>query len=367
MKTKKLLSIGHSYIVNLNRRLVNEMAHLGRNEWEITTVAPIFIHGDLRPLTLAQDAEDVTRLRAINLYLSQCPHAMFYGSELREILHDSWDLVHCWQEPYVLAGGQVAAWVPKNTLLVYRTAQSYSKNYPIPFNWLEQYSMNHASAWICSGKLVERALKPRLGYTIPMKRIPLGVDTVYFHPNAAMGSKILRSLDWEDHIPVIGYLGRFVPEKGLHLLMQALDQIQLPWRALFVGTGPMEAELKQWAKPYGDRVRICTDVNHDDVPIYLNAMDMLCAPSQTARNWREQFGRMLVEAFACGVPVIGSDSGEIPYVIGDSGIVVGEKDTQGWINAISDLLDNSDKRADLAARGLERAKTKFSWKTGVVI
>jgi hypothetical protein len=52
MKTKKLLSIGHSYVVNLNRRLVNEMAHLGRNEWEITTVAPIFMHGDLRPLTL---------------------------------------------------------------------------------------------------------------------------------------------------------------------------------------------------------------------------------------------------------------------------------------------------------------------------
>ena len=67
-------------------------------------------------------------------------------------------------------------------------------------------------------------------------------------------------------------------------------------------------------------------------------MDILVAPSQTVSNWREQFGRMLIEAFACGVPVIGSDSGEIPYVIQDAGVVVGEKDELGWIAAIAELL-----------------------------
>ncbi len=367
IKTKRLLSIGHSYVVNLNRRLVNEMARLGRDEWEITTVSPDFLHGDLRPLTFTKDEQDICQIEAIPVYFSQRIHFMAYSWRLKEILNtDYWDLVHCWQEPYIFSGAQVAFWKPDRTPLVYFTAQNDSKNYPPPFNWLERYSMDRCSGWICCGQLGLKALGDRPNYNKPVRIFPHGVDIEHFQPNLAMGKSIRSSLGWEDggnYIPVIGYLGRFVPEKGLGLLMEVLSQLQLPWRAMFVGTGAMEAELKQWALKYDDRVRICTDVKHDEVPNYLNAMDMLCAPSQTAPNWREQFGRMLVEAFACGVPVIASDSGEIPYVVGDSGIVLGEKDMQGWIDAISDLLDNFAKRAELSAKGLDRARTKFSWTT----
>ncbi len=100
---------------------------------------------------------------------------------------------------------------------------------------------------------------------------------------------------------------------------------------------------------------------HDQVPAYLNAMDIMCAPSQTTPSWKEQFGRMLVEAFASGVPVIGSDSGEIPYVVRDSGLVVGEKDDEGWRRAIAELVEDRAKRDDLAARGLARASDEFAW------
>jgi glycosyltransferase involved in cell wall biosynthesis len=70
---------------------------------------------------------------------------------------------------------------------------------------------------------------------------------------------------------------------------------------------------------------------------------------------------MLIEAFACGVPVIGSDSGEIPYVVGDAGVLVSENDEHGWARAIGELLESSTWRSSLAARGLERARTLFSW------
>jgi glycosyltransferase involved in cell wall biosynthesis len=363
MKTKRILSIGHSYVVNLNRRLVNEMARLGGDEWAVTTVAPNFVLGDLRPQTFARDDRDISEMKPIPVYFSKRLHFMIYGWQLKEILNSDWDMVHCWQEPFIFSGTQVAFWKQEQTPLVFFTDQNNSKNYPPPFNWMEQYSMERASGWISCGQLGLNALSDRPNYNKPVRIIPHGVDTTHFQPNVSMGETLRRSLGWDDNIPVIGYLGRFVPEKGLGLLMQVLSQLQLPWRALFVGTGAMEAELNLWAEQYGDRVRICTDVKHNDVPKYLNAMDMLCAPSQTAPNWKEQFGRMLVEAFACGVAVIGSDSGEIPYVIGDSGIVVGEKDIQGWINAISDLLDNPAKRAELSAKGLERAETKFSWTT----
>ena len=105
-------------------------------------------------------------------------------------------------------------------------------------------------------------------------------------------------LNWsEQKTPVIGYLGRFVPEKGLNLLIKVLDNLSTPWRALFVGGGKMESPLRKWAENYPKQVRICTSVKHDQVPQYLNAMDILVAPSQTVANWREQFGRMLYRGF----------------------------------------------------------------------
>jgi glycosyltransferase involved in cell wall biosynthesis len=122
----------------------------------------------------------------------------------------------------------------------------------------------------------------------------------------------------------------------------------------------MESELRDWSTKHADRVKILR-VPHDDVPAYVNAMDMLCAPSQTTPEWREQFGRMLVEAFACAVPVIGSDSGEIATVIGDAGIVVGERDVGGWTAAIDRLLSSATTRSELGQRGLAAAKEKFAW------
>ena len=141
-------------------------------------------------------------------------------------------------------------------------------------------------------------------------------------------------------------------ENGVReLLMRVLEKLPTPWRALFIGEGQLESALRQWASCHGDKVRVLTGVAHANVPRYLNAMDVLCAPSQTTRRWREQFGRMLVEAFACGVPVIGSDSGEIPHVLGDCGVVVGEADEAGWCKALADLLESPTRRHQLAAQG----------------
>lgn len=212
----KLLSIGHSYVVALNRRLVNEIARIGQSQWSVTAVAPAFMHGDLRPITLEADPNELSRLEAVPVYLSQRIHFMTYGWELKQILDQGWDLVHCWEEPYILPGGQVAWWIHSGVPLVYTTAQSYFKRYPLPFNWIEQYAMSRATGWICSGRTVAETLKPRQGYSLPMRLIPLGVDINHFYPSVDAKLKTLRSLGWEQQgSPIIGYLGRLVPEKGL--------------------------------------------------------------------------------------------------------------------------------------------------------
>jgi glycosyltransferase involved in cell wall biosynthesis len=362
-RPRRLLSIAHSYVVGMNRRLAHEMARVGGNSWEVTAVAPTLFHGsnDLRTVRLEPEGSESCRLVAVNAYLTSRVHVFLYGRRLRSLLAEGWDVVHCWEEPYILAGGQVAWWTPAKAALVFRTAQSISKTYPPPFRWVERYAMTKAAGWICSGSLVANALRDRPGYDKPMVRIPLGVDVESFRPDAAAGREILAKLGWRPGTPVIGYLGRFVADKGLGLLTRTLDHLSGDWRAMFVGAGPLEPELRKWAEGHGDRVRLCTDVTHDRVPAYLNAMTVLCAPSQTMPNWKEQFGRMVVEAFASGLPFIGSDSGEIPFVVGDAGLVVGEKDVDGWTRAIAGLLADPARRRELAERGLQRARDEFAW------
>jgi glycosyltransferase involved in cell wall biosynthesis len=122
----------------------------------------------------------------------------------------------------------------------------------------------------------------------------------------------------------------------------------------------MEGDLRAWAAERSDAVRIVTGVPHHHVPAHLNAMDVLCAPSRTTPRWREQLGRMLIEAMACGVAVVGSDSGEIPCVIGGAGSIVAEADEPAWTRAVDRLLADAAHRTSLAGAGLRRARTEFA-------
>jgi glycosyltransferase involved in cell wall biosynthesis len=361
-RPRRLVSIAHAYSVSMSRRLANEMARAGAGEWEVTAVAPTLFYENYRPVPLEIAAGESCRIAPLKLHWPQRIHTMVYERRLRELLRQSWDLVHCWEEPFNLAGAQVAWWTPQATPFVFWTAQNLPKRYPPPFAQLENYTLERAAGWLACGQSIVETMLPRGYGRKPHRVLPLGVDVQEFYPNRLSRAAVQQSLDWDEiGAPVIGYLGRFVPEKGLELLMRALDETPSSWRALMVGGGPMEAQLRLWAARYGDRVRIVTGVAHDQVPAHLNAMDMLIAPSQTTPRWREQLGRMLIEAFACGVPVIASDSGEIPHVVSEAGMIVGEQDQAGWTRAITRMLEDASLRKELSARGIERARSVYSW------
>jgi glycosyltransferase involved in cell wall biosynthesis len=76
---------------------------------------------------------------------------------------------------------------------------------------------------------------------------------------------------------------------------------------------------------------------------------------------REQFGRVLAEAMAAGVPVVGSSSGAIPEVIGEAGLVVPERDPVALAHAIDDVLGDAGLRQRLIERGRQRAAAHFDW------
>jgi glycosyltransferase involved in cell wall biosynthesis len=362
MKRRRLISLGHSYCVALNRRLTTEMSKIGGDRWEVTVAAPAFFRGDLQPIKTERFADEKAELELLPAYLSALPHIFFYGWRLRDLLDDSWDIVHCWEEPYIFAGGQVAYWTAKRSRLVFWTGQTRVKNYPPPFAQLERYCFNRCAGWVSRGQLGIDAMLEKGNGNKPFAAIGLGVDLEVFYPAKEAGLTIKRRLGWTDTgAPVVGFIGRFVEEKGPGTLMAALGQVSTPWRAIFLGGGPMLATMQSWASRYGDRVRIVTAVPHEQVPEYLNAFDVLCAPSRTTTNWREVFGRMVIEAFACEVPVLGSDCGELPKVIGDAGMIVSEDDIEGWARSLEKLLDSNELRRDLGKRGFDRVKQHFTW------
>ena len=360
-RSLRVLTIGHSYVVALNQAVPAAIARDPRIE--LTLAAPRFHYGDLRRIHLERLSHpdyDIVPLRA---YLTRWNHVFRYESAgLRRLVKNGrFDIIHAWEEPYTWAGYQVGlAARASGARFMFRTAQSLVKRYPWPFSAFERGTRARADGWVAGGQLVFDAMTSK-GFPVDRGRvINLGVDTNVFRPSSADARREVRaSLGLEG--PVIGYTGRLVAAKGLDVLMQALTGLDTPWSLLALGSGPYERRLRGWAARHGyeNRVRVLL-AKHDDVPRYLTAMDVLVAPSQTTPSWKEQFGRMVTEAFSCGVAVIGSDSGEIPNVIGDAGLVVGESDVAGWTAAIRRMLEDPTLREDLARRGYERCRARYS-------
>ena len=361
---KRLLTIGHSYVVAANRRLAHHMALEGKGEWAVTAMAPLRFRGDLRRIDVEPIAGEACTLRGVPMRCDRVPHLMWYGGDAREILSGDWDVVHCWEEPYTRSAAQAARAAAPSAKLVVASFQNLSKRYPWPLRAYERTTLRRADGWIAFGDTVRTTLEARPGYAgVPCRVIPPGVDLDRFRPDAAAGGSIRARLGWPSEAVVVGYLGRFIAAKGIETLLAALAPQLEPRRchALFVGGGDLEPALRRFAREHAGAVHVQTGVAHGEVPAWLNAMDVLCAPSRTTPRWREQFGRMLIEAMACGVAVIASDSGEMPFVVADAGAIVPEGDGKAWQDAIARLIRDHALRGACVERGLARAREQYAW------
>ena len=358
---RRLVTIGHSYVVAGNRRLAHEMAVAGRGRWIVTAIAPATYRGDLRRIAMEPIANEASLVVAVPVRFDRVPHLMWYAG-LRQALAAPADVVHCWEEPHVLAAAQVARQAPAAARVVYATFQNLSKSYPPPFSGFERECLARAAGWIAFGRTSEETLTARDGYArIPHRVIAPGVDVDRFKPDRGSGAAIRRQVGWSEDAQVVGYLGRFAPQKGITELCDALDGMKAPWHALFVGGGELQPALERFSHRHRGRVHVATGIGHDEVPRWLNAMTLLCAPSRTTATWREQFGRMLIEAMSCGIPVVATNSGEIPHVIEDAGRLVPEQDPASLAEALGALLADGSARAALASAGLARARDRFAW------
>jgi glycosyltransferase involved in cell wall biosynthesis len=273
---------------------------------------------------------------------------LFYWPTLEAVLRESRpDLLHLDEEPYNLATA-LGTWQAGRAGIasLFFTWQNLLRRIPPPFAQLERYVLRRSAHAIAGTSSAVRVLRAK-GYRGPAAVIPqFGVDPELFVPPATP----------PDGVPVIGFVARLVEEKGVWVLLDALAHLRGDWRLHVIGSGPLARPARRRAQQLGIAERITWEpsVPSLEVAQRLRTFAILVQPSLTRRHWKEQFGRALVEAMACGVAVVGSTSGEIGDVVGDAGLLAPEGDPICLRDALQRLLTDPGLRHELGRRGRER-------------
>ncbi|MEH2124518.1 hormogonium polysaccharide biosynthesis glycosyltransferase HpsO [Nostoc sp.] len=371
----KILVASHTYIVDLNCEKLRALSQLEPNI-EVTVVVPKrWKPGGVQNRIIETEYRDEGRFRIVPVSNFSQNHQglLTFGADLISLLKQFRpQIIQVEQGSRALAYTQMIA---LNQLLglkaknVFFTWWNLPYELKLPISLLEKYNLNHSHGIISGNQDGAEVLRQR-GYTGAIKVMPqLGVDESLFTPKAQPELAAKLGIEKEDF--VVGFVGRFVQEKGLLTLLQALATLKnKPWKLLLLGRGELQSELIKIAAENNikERLILIESVPHDEVASYINLMNTLVLPSETtykfktltSAGWKEQFGHVLIEAMACQVPVIGSDSGEIPYVIGDTGLVFPEGDVQALANCLVQLMDKPDFAQTLGEMGYQKAMIQYT-------
>ena len=270
----------------------------------------------------------------------------------------SWqpDIVHLDEEPY-----NIATWLAlratrrTSARTLFFSWQNIVRHYPPPFNWLEKYVLQHTD-FALMGTQSAADIWRNKDYQGELAVIPqFGVDENLFMPAATP-----KSYDAPVHI---GYAGRLVPEKGIDLVLQALAKLKhLNWHFSIIGGGPLQETLQTQTQEFqiANKVKFWGLVPSVEMPFHFQDLDVLVIPSRTQANWKEQYGRVIIEAMASGTAVIGSDSGAIPDVIGEAGLVFPENDQIALQQGLAKLINEPEFRQNLIKLGRQRVLDNFT-------
>ncbi len=271
------------------------------------------------------------------------------------------DVIDLWEEPWGLMSAHMC-WLRNRLLpdarIISETEQNVRKVLPFPFEKFRTYTLKNASFVI--GRNAEAIeITREKGYRGAAQVVGNGVDVGLFRPLAREECKAELGLKGF----VMGYVGRIVQQKGLMEAVDALREVPDDVQLIFAGSGPFRSQLENRAKELGKvgQIRFLPLRPREELPRLMNALDVLLLPSQTTTRWKEQFGRVIIEAQACGTPVIGSNSGAIPEVIMEGGVVVPERDSSALAAAVCRLKSNVDLRAKMGAAGMQQVHASYSW------
>ncbi len=349
----KVLVIWKALVSETYHKKLKELARF--KDVELTLIVPTKWH----KVNLEKEyCSDYKRI-PVRVMLSGYNHFHWYPGLERYVRQVQPDIFHIEEEHYSLVTFRAIRLAKKyNIKCLFVSWQNIYKEYPFPFSWIERYNLKNADYGIAGNKEVKDNLVKKGFANDRISIIPLGTDPFLFRKMESAGLRSRLHLETF----TIGYIGRFVDEKGIFDLLKAVSQIKSKFNLLMVGSGRLKSKIKTEGRRLGilERIRILDSFPSSQVPNYINCMVCLVLPSRTTKKWKEQFGRVLIEAMSCEVPVIGPDSGEIPNVIGDAGLVFKEGDINDLYSKLELLINDVDLRMELAKKGRQRVLNNFT-------
>ncbi len=357
----KVVAVSHSAVVSINCCLYEELG--SRPGWEVSLVVPERWPSEYGGPDHKPEPGEAFKMHPLPVFKAGSIPLHGYRSDLGRVLRiQRPDVVFLDEEPYSVAAAQTALLCRSHQIpFVLYTKQNLLKRYPPPFGWMERWVLSAASSVLSLTAEVEAVVRAK-GRQQPGPLFPHAVDFSRILP--ACGQSISKSHGLRG--PVIGYLGRLTEAKGIDIFAEALVlAADAKWAALVVGSGPAEERLRErlMAAGLAERVIFSGAVGHDQAAGYLRAMDLLVVPSRTTPSWKEQFGRVIIEALACGVPVIGSDSGHIPSLLHETGggWIFPEGDAVALAAALREALASADECRKRGAAGERVVRERYSY------
>ena len=357
--------ISHSCIIDLNQRPYAEL--LDYADIDLRLFSPrrwwAAVSGEVEFAFLPEIAD---RSEAIPVWLPGHIHLHWYTSELAQKLDEFRpDVLFVDEEPYSLAAAQAARLAScRGYKLVIFSKENIQRRLPLPFEWIYKRVLAGSDHVCVVSESCAEVLDAR-GYHGPTTVLPHGVDPTVFAPRPGLP----RPREFPQSGATVGYAGRLDAAKGVWDLLEAAQlaaQRGAPeFSLVLIGGGPLRSKISKLTQRSTVKppVGVIRHVPHHQMPAYLNALDVLVLPSRTTPRWKEQFGRVIIEALACGVPVIGSDSGHIPYLINDTGggVIFPEGDIEAFAESLEQLLSNPGQRETLGQQGRQRVLEKYTW------
>jgi len=349
----RVLMISKACIAGAYQKKLEEIASRGV---DLTVIVPPYWRDDAgRRVPLERRHTNGYRLVDTPMALNGQFHFHFYPGLATLIREARPDLIHIDEEPYNVATVH-ALWLAQRSgaRTLFFTWQNLNRAYPLPFRLIEQYVYRNIGGALAGNRDAVEVLRAK-GYAGPAWVIPqFGVDPELFRPNRERSSGQPFTVGW--------FSGRLHAFKGVHLLVEAVASLGDDTRLEILGWGPEENRLRALAaeRGLGDRFRIVPGVPSHEVPAFASRLDIAVLPSLSTVKWKEQFGRMLIEAMSCDVAVVGSDSGEIPHLIADAGLVFPEGDITALASCLRRLRDDHALRQDLVRRGRDRVHANFT-------
>ncbi len=354
----KILVVSHSSVVETHQGKLRELSQYP--DIEVHLIIPHAWPENNRWI-VADSRDDLPyQIHIIPAYRLGKIASYFYTPFVfqKTVRHIRPDIMYAEEEPWSVAAWQCARAARRvNAKLFFFTWENIERKY----KWISEIFLKtvlEKSSAAVVGNGEGRNVLHRRGYRKPITVLPqYGVDML----DQDIAPDVQHNLEKLER-PIISYFGRIEREKGIDLILHAASNLRGQWSLLIVGDGEMKENLKKMAEQLRieNRMLFHPAVPHEKVREWLSAIDILVLPSRTTPTWKEQFGRILIEAMAIGIPVVGSDSGAIPEVIDDAGVVIPEEDVEALRKALQRLIDSEVERKRLSHAGRLRVSHNYS-------